>query len=63
VLLENKNAVIFGGGGAIGGAVARRFAQEGAQVSWRGTDCRRSRSLHAKSRQAADRLTRPRSML
>lgn len=32
MLLENKNAVIFGGGGAIGGAVARRFAQEGAHV-------------------------------
>jgi 3-oxoacyl-[acyl-carrier protein] reductase len=32
MLLENKNAVIYGGGGAIGGAVARAFAREGAQV-------------------------------
>jgi 3-oxoacyl-[acyl-carrier protein] reductase len=32
VLLQNKNAVIYGGGGAIGGAVARTFAREGAKV-------------------------------
>jgi NAD(P)-dependent dehydrogenase (short-subunit alcohol dehydrogenase family) len=32
VLLQNKNAVIYGGGGAIGGAVARVFAREGARV-------------------------------
>jgi NAD(P)-dependent dehydrogenase (short-subunit alcohol dehydrogenase family) len=32
VLLQDKNAVIYGGGGAIGGAVARAFAQEGARV-------------------------------
>jgi 3-oxoacyl-[acyl-carrier protein] reductase len=32
VLLEHKNAVIYGGGGAIGGAVARAFAREGARV-------------------------------
>ena len=32
VLLENKNAVIYGGGGAIGGMVARVFAREGAKV-------------------------------
>jgi 3-oxoacyl-[acyl-carrier protein] reductase len=32
VLLEGKNAVIHGGGGAIGGAVARAFAREGARV-------------------------------
>jgi NAD(P)-dependent dehydrogenase (short-subunit alcohol dehydrogenase family) len=32
MLLENKNAVIYGGGGAIGGAVARVFAREGARV-------------------------------
>jgi NAD(P)-dependent dehydrogenase (short-subunit alcohol dehydrogenase family) len=32
VLLESKNAVIYGGGGAIGGAVARAFAREGARV-------------------------------
>ena len=32
LLLRNKNAVIYGGGGAIGGAVARVFAREGAKV-------------------------------
>lgn len=31
-LLTNKTAVIYGGGGAIGGAVARAFAREGAAV-------------------------------
>ncbi|MGH2353485.1 MAG: SDR family NAD(P)-dependent oxidoreductase [Chloroflexota bacterium] len=32
MLLEHKVAVIYGGGGAIGGAVARAFAREGARV-------------------------------
>ncbi len=32
MLLEGKNAVIYGGGGSIGGAVARTFAGEGAKV-------------------------------
>jgi NAD(P)-dependent dehydrogenase (short-subunit alcohol dehydrogenase family) len=32
MLLQNLNAVIYGGGGAIGGAVARVFAREGATV-------------------------------
>ena len=32
MLLEDKNAVIYGGGGSIGGAVARAFAREGARV-------------------------------
>jgi 3-oxoacyl-[acyl-carrier protein] reductase len=32
MLLENKNAVIYGAGGSIGGAVARAFAREGATV-------------------------------
>ena len=31
-MLENKTAVIYGGGGAIGGAVARAFAGAGARV-------------------------------
>lgn len=31
-LLMGKNAVIYGGGGSIGGAVARAFASEGARV-------------------------------
>lgn len=32
MLLKDKNAVIYGGGGAIGGAAARAFAREGAHV-------------------------------
>jgi 3-oxoacyl-[acyl-carrier protein] reductase len=32
MLLANKTAVIYGGGGAIGGAVARAFAREGARL-------------------------------
>ena len=32
MLLQNKNAVIYGASGGIGGAVARSFAREGAKV-------------------------------
>lgn len=32
MLLKNKNAVIYGAGGSMGGAVARAFAREGAHV-------------------------------
>lgn len=32
MLLDGKNAVIYGGGGSIGGAIARGFASEGATV-------------------------------
>jgi NAD(P)-dependent dehydrogenase (short-subunit alcohol dehydrogenase family) len=32
MLLKNKNAVIYGAGGAIGSAVAKAFAREGARV-------------------------------
>ncbi|MGW4201789.1 SDR family NAD(P)-dependent oxidoreductase [Streptomyces sp. NPDC004726] len=32
MLLENRVAVVYGAGGAIGGAVARAFAREGARV-------------------------------
>jgi NAD(P)-dependent dehydrogenase (short-subunit alcohol dehydrogenase family) len=32
MLLKDKNAVIYGGGGAIGGGIARVFAREGARV-------------------------------
>ncbi len=32
MLLEDKDAVIYGAGGSIGGAVARAFAREGAKV-------------------------------
>ena len=32
MLLKNKTAVIYGGGGAVGGALAKAFAAEGAKV-------------------------------
>ena len=32
MLLQNKTTVIYGAGGAVGGAVARAFAREGARV-------------------------------
>lgn len=32
MLLEKKNAIIYGAGGAVGGAIARTFAREGARV-------------------------------
>ena len=32
MLLEGKNTMIYGGGGKVGGAVARAFAREGARV-------------------------------
>jgi 3-oxoacyl-[acyl-carrier protein] reductase len=32
MLLKNKNAVIYGAGGSLGGAMARAFAKEGANV-------------------------------
>ena len=31
-LLQGKHAVVFGGGGSIGAAVARQFASDGAEV-------------------------------
>jgi NAD(P)-dependent dehydrogenase (short-subunit alcohol dehydrogenase family) len=38
MLLENKTAVIYGAGGAIGAAVARAFAREGARLFLTGRD-------------------------
>ena len=32
MMLSNKVAAVFGGGGAVGAAVARAFAREGAKV-------------------------------
>jgi NADP-dependent 3-hydroxy acid dehydrogenase YdfG len=38
MMLENKTAVIYAAGGAIGGAVARTFAREGARLFLTGRD-------------------------
>ena len=32
MLLEGKNAIVYGGSGSVGSAVARAFAREGARV-------------------------------
>jgi NAD(P)-dependent dehydrogenase (short-subunit alcohol dehydrogenase family) len=32
MLLEGKNALVCGGGGKVGGAVARAFTSEGARI-------------------------------
>ncbi len=32
MMLKNKNAAIYGAGGAVGGTVAKAFAREGARV-------------------------------
>jgi NAD(P)-dependent dehydrogenase (short-subunit alcohol dehydrogenase family) len=39
MLLKDKNAVIYGAGGSIGGAVAKEFAREGARVFLAGRTC------------------------
>jgi NAD(P)-dependent dehydrogenase (short-subunit alcohol dehydrogenase family) len=52
VLLEDKNAVIYGGG-AIGGAVARAFAREGARVFLAGRDRTRLDAIVEQIRAAA----------
>jgi NAD(P)-dependent dehydrogenase (short-subunit alcohol dehydrogenase family) len=48
MILKNKVAVIYGAGGAIGGAVARSFASEGARVFLTG---RRRASVEAVARE------------
>lgn len=45
MLLENKNAIVYGASGATGGAVARAFAREGAQVFLTGRDLPRLNAL------------------
>jgi hypothetical protein len=52
VLLEAKNAVIYGGGGPIGGAVARAFAPEGARVFLAGRTPARLEGVGAEIRSA-----------
>jgi NAD(P)-dependent dehydrogenase (short-subunit alcohol dehydrogenase family) len=40
MLLEDKNAVVYGAGGSVGGAVARALAREGARVFLTGRNLR-----------------------
>jgi NAD(P)-dependent dehydrogenase (short-subunit alcohol dehydrogenase family) len=50
MLLEGKNAVIYGAGGSIGGAVAKEFVREGASVFLTG---RNRENLEAVAREIA----------
>jgi NAD(P)-dependent dehydrogenase (short-subunit alcohol dehydrogenase family) len=47
-LLENKVALITGGGGGIGGAIARRLAREGARIAVADIDGESAKSRAAK---------------
>jgi NAD(P)-dependent dehydrogenase (short-subunit alcohol dehydrogenase family) len=51
MLLENKSAIIYGAGGAIGGAIAHAFAREGARVFLTG---RRLSAVEAVARGISD---------
>lgn len=55
-LLSGKTAVIHGGGGAIGGAVALAFAQEGAQVFLAGRTLGRLREVAERIRASGGRV-------
>ena len=62
MMLDNKVAVIYGAGGAIGGAVARAFAREGARSFSTGRTCRLRRSGRRGNHfPPADAPRRPRS--
>ena len=52
MLLEGKTAVIYGGGGSIGGAVARAFAREGAGVFLAGRTLERLEAVANEIRRA-----------
>ncbi len=55
--LKDKNAIIYGGGGAVGGAVAKAFAREGAKVFLAGRTLARVQAVADKigdSAQAAE---------
>lgn len=55
MLLDGKNAVIYGGGGSIGGAVARAFAREGATVFLAGRTLARLAAVAEQIRAAGGR--------
>jgi NAD(P)-dependent dehydrogenase (short-subunit alcohol dehydrogenase family) len=44
-VLEDKTALIYGAGGAIGGAVARSFAREGARLFLTGRDVAKAETV------------------
>lgn len=52
MLLKDRTAVVYGGGGAIGGAMARTFAREGARVVLAGRTAETLEATAAAIRQA-----------
>jgi NAD(P)-dependent dehydrogenase (short-subunit alcohol dehydrogenase family) len=52
MLLDGRNAVVYGGGGAIGGAVAAAFAREGARVFLAGRTAAPLEAVAARIREA-----------
>jgi NAD(P)-dependent dehydrogenase (short-subunit alcohol dehydrogenase family) len=58
MLLEEKNAVVYGAGGAVGGAVARAFAREGANVFLAGRTIAELDALAEEITAAGERRTR-----
>ncbi len=57
MLLDGKQAVVYGGGGSIGGAVARAFAREGATVHLAGRTLAHLEPVAADIRAAGGRAT------
>jgi NAD(P)-dependent dehydrogenase (short-subunit alcohol dehydrogenase family) len=53
MLMKGKVAVIYGGAGAVGRAVATAFAREGAEVFLTGASCRGLPTLRSRSRALA----------
>jgi 3-oxoacyl-[acyl-carrier protein] reductase len=49
MLLRDKTAIIYGAGGAVGGAVAQAFGREGARVFLTGRTSGRCRPWPGKS--------------
>jgi hypothetical protein len=63
MMLKDKVAVIYGAGGAVGGAVARAFASEGAASFSPGAAWHRSKRSRRTSSTPVDPPTPRRSML
>ena len=61
MMLTDKVAVVYGAGGAIGGAVARAFAREGARLYLTGPRAAPVESVARESSPAAGRRKRRRS--
>lgn len=52
MLLENRTAIVYGGSGAVGGAVAKAFAREGARVFIAARNAQRLNAVAAEIRAA-----------